>query len=181
MVNINFKQFIKEDNTWDDFFSNIGKYHIVKKDQPKVISYVLELYRGFNFNWDELKKENNYYILSPKRSEQGLMWFTHKFIVHYNPIEYAANHGNYFLTYPLKCKKHIQTTTWSDGQTQETTPDEFHKLETPTENCRYYNGIELPEGWVFSYKMEKFIGCSKELKITKEMIKRSSEVWNNEE
>ena len=172
---------IKEDNLWDDFFKDIKHSQVVKKDTSKVSDYVLELYRGFNLNLDELKKEGNYYILSPKKSEQGLIWFTHKFIVHYNPIEYAAGHGNYFLTYPLHCKKHTQTITWSDGHTTEQTPEEFQKKEVPTSNCRFYYGIELPEGWVFSYKMEKFIGCSQEIRITKDMIRKSSEVWNNEE
>ena len=146
-----------------------------------MIDYTLELYRGFDVDLNTLEREGNFYILSPKRSEQGMMWFTHRFINHYNPIQYAAGHGDLFLTYSLRCKKHIQTIRWSDGETQETTPQEILDKNIPTENCRFYSGIELPEGWVFSYKMEKFIGCSIKLKVTKDMIRKSKEVWNDEE
>lgn len=179
-----FRQFLKENNLvdpwFDDWFKDVGKHKVVKKDPPQVVDYTLELYRGFDVDWNKVKKEGEFYILSPERSEQGLIWFTHKFIVHYDPIQYAASHGEWFLTYPLKCKRHIQKIHWSDGQTQEITPDDVLQKSEPTENSRYHMGIELPEGWVFSYKMEKFIGSSVKLRITKNMIRKSNEVRNEE-
>lgn len=171
---MNFKTWLEND--LDDFFK-LGKNHkIVKQDVPKVQNYTLELYRGFNGNFEEIKKEGDFYILNPKRSEQGMLWFTHRYISHYNPIQYAATHGDYFLTYPLKCKKHIQILHWDDGTTSETIPDDISKKSIRTENCQFYQGIELPEGWVFTYKTEKFIGCSNELRITKDMIQESKNV-----
>ena len=179
-----FKKYLQENNLWDDkldaMFGNLRNSTIVSKDAPKTTNFTLTLYRGFDGNWDEIRQEGNFYILSPKKSEQGLIWFTHPYINAYNPVQYAAGHGEWFLTYPLQCRKHIQTVHWSDGSTHNDIPQEIQALTKPTENCKYYMGIELPDGWVFSYKMEKFVGSTIEIKITKDMIKASKEVLNEE-
>jgi hypothetical protein len=150
----------------DDFKRN----SIVARGEPIVEPYVLTLYRGFTVDVANLEKSGTDYILSPDRSEQGLIWFTHNLIRGYDPVEYVKGRGTHILTYPLKCKRHIQELEWSDGSTSTTTPPEFDELVNSFENCRYHMGIELPEGWVFSYKTEKFVGCSTRLKISPNML-----------
>ena len=157
---------------FDELFGKNDKDRpqIISVGEPQQIDYTLELYRGFDVNLDKLEKRGKYYILSPKRSEQGLIWFTHKLIQGYDPIEYVQGRGSYILTYPLQCVRHIQTVQWSDGSSSTKIPQEILDATEPTENGRYHMGIELPPGWVFSYKYEKFIGCSIELQITPDML-----------
>lgn len=152
----------------DDFKRNT----IVDRGVPTQQPTVLELYRGFDVDVDSLEKQGQHLILSPDKSEQGLIWFTHNLIRGYNPKEYVQGRGSHILTYPLQCVRHIQELKWSDGSVSTTIPDEIQDLAQPTENCRYHMGYELPEGWVFSYKMEKFVGCGIKLKITPDMLSR---------
>ena len=148
------------------------------KDRPKVISvgppqqmdYTLELYRGFDVNLDQLKRQGSHYILSPERSEQGLIWFTHNLIRGYDPKEYVQGRGSHILTYPLQCVRHLQEVQWNDGTTSTKIPQEILDLTEPSQNCQYHMGIELSRGWVFSYKHEKFVGCSIEIQITPDML-----------
>lgn len=167
-----FRKFIESD--LDDLF-NFTPKNVVRKEE-KIVSYTIKLYRGFNADLNQLEQEGDYYILSPKRSEQGMMWFTHPYIGIYNPIEYAKNHGDWFFQYSLPTKKHIEVQHHDDGSTYEGIPQYFQKLSQPTENNRYYAGIELPEGWVFSYKTEKFIGCSIKIKVRKSAIVPSDSI-----
>lgn len=162
---------ISEGLDFDDLFgADEDRPRIVAIDQPRQKDHVLELYRGFDVNVDELERRGEFYILSPKRSEQGLIWFTHNLIRGYNPIDYVRGRGSHILTYPLRCVKHAQTVHWSDGTTSNKIPQEILDMTEPTENCRFHMGIELPAGWVFSYKHEKFVGCSVELKILPNML-----------
>jgi hypothetical protein len=156
---------------FDDLFGpDKERPTIVSTSEPQQAKYTLELYRGFDVDVDQLERRGKYYILSPKRSEQGLIWFTHKLIQGYNPIEYVQGRGSHILTYPLQCIRHFQTIKWSDGSTSTSIPQEILDATEPTQNGRYHMGIELPPGWVFSYKYEKFIGCSVELQITPDML-----------
>lgn len=166
---MDFKTYIESD--WGDFFNN--KSTIVKREPPQVKPVTLELYRGCHP--DSVKNG----IISPERSEQGMLWFTHKLITGYNPIQYAATHGDLLLTYPLTCKKHFELIHWSDGFVAEDVPVAIRDKSESTENCRFYAGYELPEGWVFTYKHEKFIGCTHKLRITPDMIRKSEEFIDN--
>lgn len=163
-----FRKYLAENKALDDLFN--FKHSPVIKKEVKVVPYSLTLYRGFDADLNSLKQDEQFYYLSPERSEQGQMWFAHAFINAYNPLQYAKNHGSLLLTYPLDVKKHIQVNHSQDGKSHNSVPDYFNELSVPTENCRYYAGIELPDGWIFSYKMEKFIGCSLKLKVPKNSI-----------
>lgn len=162
-----FKQFVE--NNIDDLFSTDDFSPVIKRE-TRTEPYTLKLYRGFTADLKELEQDNQFYFLSPKKSEQGMIWFTHQFINGYNPLDYAENHGSLLLTYPLQVKKHIQTNHQRNNKTWDSIPDYFAKLSCPTENCRFYAGMELPEGWVFSYKYEKFIGCQIKLKVPKNWV-----------
>jgi hypothetical protein len=157
------------------FFENLNN---VISQENKIIPYKLTLYRGFYGNLEDLKQDNNYYYFSPEGGQQGFLWFTHLFINHYNPIEYAKNHGIWLLKYPLMVKKHIEINTQENGEQFNSIPDYFHNMVNPTANNRFYSGIELPEGWFFSYKMEKFIVCEKEIKAKKSWV---SEIEHTED
>lgn len=162
---------IREGLDFEELFgSDSPKPKIVHLGEPQSREYVLELFRGFDVDPKALERRGGRLVLSPKKSEQGLIWFTHKLINGYDPIEYVRGRGNYLLTYPLECIRHFQKVHWSDDSTSTKIPDRILDLTEPTQNCRYYMGIELPEGWVFSYKYEKFIGCSIELEITENML-----------
>jgi hypothetical protein len=166
-----------ENNALDRLFGSDPsqpRSEIVSVGKPRQEPYVLELYRGFDVNVDKLQRRGQYFILSPKKSEQGLIWFTHNRINGYDPKEYVRGRGSHLLVYPLHCIRHLQDEVWSDGYTSNNIPDDIQARTKSTENCRYYSGVELPEGWVFSYKHEKFIGCSVEIEITPDMLRANS-------
>ena len=143
------------------------KKYIISKDAPSSKEIIVNVYRGFDANLGELKRENNNYILSPKKSEQGVIWFSRN-------LNVAKGRGEYILEYPLRLKKHFQTVRFNDGSNYEDIPEEIIEQTHPTENCRFFAGMELPEGWFFSYKTEKHIVCSIPLLIKPEMIKLDS-------
>ena len=143
----------------------------VSRDAPKKQSVTLLLYRGFDVDLNTLQRSGENYILSPSKSEQGAMWFTHKLIRGYDPVEYVTGRGSHILTYPLQCTKHSQTIHYSDGSTYDAIPEEILQQTEGTENCRFYAGYELPQGWFFSYKNEKFIICTIKLSVSPNMIK----------
>lgn len=168
-----FKQYLE--NLFDDEFDmKDWREKIKKRGQVIDVKTIaqkdsLTLYHGFNkdpslFNYE----------FDPKKSEQGLLWFTHKFIRVYHPVEYASGKGNYMLTYELPIVKHYNVLTYEDGSQENKQPDNMRSLIEPTENCKFMGiydfVIELPKKWFFSYKHEKFIGTSEILKASKNQI-----------
>jgi hypothetical protein len=81
---------IRENLGFEELFGSDGP-EIVSISEPQQIDYTLELYRGFNVQINNLEKRGPYYILSPKKSEQGLIWFTHNLIRAYDPKEYVQD------------------------------------------------------------------------------------------
>ena len=159
----------------DDVFADIGKHSVVsKKETHKPM--MLKLYRGFDADLSTLEQDDRFYYFSPKKAEQGQLWFTHQYINYYNPIEYAKNHGQWFMTYELPVIKYGQLLKWSDGSENESLPDWWHKVAENTRDGRFYAGLRLPQGWVFSYKTEKFIGCRVKIKVPKNHVVSSEDV-----
>lgn len=169
----NIKQYLVVEKTaaseFGDFFQT--KVKKIKKVNPSESkNFQLILYRGF----DHFKEsDNNSIILSPERSEQKLLWFTHKMINGYDPMEYVSGKGKYLLEYPLNCIKHSKKIEYDDGSFSERIPEEILDKTEPSENCKYYMGIELPDGWMFAYKTEKFIVCDHDLIVQKNMVKEN--------
>ena len=139
---------------------------IIKKDEPYHDTITLTLYRGFDADLNSLKQINGQYVLSPAKSEQGVIWFSQN-------INNAAGRGKYILEYPLSgVKRYKQKIYYDDGTTAETMPIEILDQSCPTENCKFWGEFELPDGWLFSYKTEKHIICTKELLVTPDMIRK---------
>jgi len=172
-------------NAKDDFGIDYNSILLDIKRRGREISkkrvsepFRIDLYRGFDANLENLETINGKYVLSPKKSEQGMLWFTHVFIRGYNPIEYVKNRGEWLLTYPLIAKKHYDLITFENGSINKESPKEIlNNLET-TENSPYMcvgeGCIELPNGWYFTYKNEKFIGTTNKIFVSKEMITKNN-------
>ena len=160
---------IVQSDMLDEMFNTPQKV-AVKTDPPQSESYTLTLYRGFDADLNKLRRSNGNYILSPHKSEQGVIWFTHALINGYDPKEYISGRGQYTLEYPLVCKRHFQRVHYDDGSHYDDIPEGILAKSEPTENCRFYRGFELPEGWFFSYKMEKFIVCTIPLIVSPSML-----------
>ena len=145
------------------------------KEQKVSEPYKLSLYSGIK----SLDPNNlpETFVLDPNKSEQKLLWFTHMFIRGYNPVEYAKGHGDVLLTYQLDCKRHYKIVEYDDGTKEERQDEEIASKAEPAENSKFMTlipyTIELPDGWWFTYKDEKFIGCSIPLTITKDMLSPS--------
>jgi|19_taG_2_1085344.scaffolds.fasta_scaffold01192_5 hypothetical protein len=157
-------------DAWDLFGDTPPRPKLVETQPPTIIPYKLDLYRGFDADMGEIDQRDGQYVLSPRKSEQGLIWFTHKLISGYDPIEYVTGRGAFLLTYPLECVRHIERKIYDDGSHHDFIPEAILDATDPTSNSQFYLGVELPDGWIFSYKMEKFIGCNTELLVTPDMI-----------
>jgi hypothetical protein len=172
---MNFKQFLE--SSLDDLFNkDMPERKILSgtKSEPSII----ECYRGFKANLSGLEKEGDNFILSPKKSQEGFIWFTHElqsnWLVEPNPKEYAAGHarGGYLLTYPLQCIRHYYLIEGPYGPREEC-PEEIKNKVTKTGKSRFGNFgacYELPEGWFFTWQTEKHIGCDKKIKISPKML-----------
>ncbi len=178
-----FKEYL-EQNDFDDMFSDtlekIKKRGKAVKTQLKTEPYTLTLFHGSKADINSLDKQGSNFILDPNKSEQGLIWFTHEFIKGYNPFEYAKGHGDWVLTYPLETKKHFNEVQYEDGTIEQKAPNEIMDKMDTTKNSRFlcsfgsmFSGghcIELPEGWYFTYKHEKFIGTDDKVYFSPDMI-----------
>jgi hypothetical protein len=163
---ISFKKFLIENSFEDMFGSDYSKppSKTIKVDPPKTEKIVLDLYRGFDADIDSLKKQGDKYILSPHKSEQGLIWFSQW-------LRDAKGRGEWILKYELSAIKHYQRHHKEDGSYIDITPEEIEQKSNPLENSQIYGGIELPDGWFWSYKTQKYIVASKPIEITRDMIK----------
>lgn len=164
---------LSQSDTFQDWFGKeidrIKKVKVISKDKSFYKIITLTLYRGFNANLNSLKQINGNYILSPKKSEQGVLWFSQY-------LKDAQGRGKYILEYPLEgVKKHLQKIHYSDGHVSEMVPQEILDQSKPTENSKFWAGYELPEGWLFSYKTQKFIIRTEDLIVSPNMIKRDEE------
>jgi len=167
-----FDEYINEALNFKDIFGDEWEStkirKVVKTDPPKTKEIILDLYRGFDADIDKLKKSGSKNILSPDKSEQQAIWFSQW-------LRDAKGRGQWILKYPLKAKKHYIRTHYDDGSYIDRTPEEIEKQENPLENSSIHGGVELPNGWLWSYKNEKYIISVKPILVSNDMIKRDSE------
>lgn len=141
------------------------------RKETKVMPIIVDLWRGFNGNLKDFEYDEKNYLFSPEYGEQGMLWFTSLYCsCSSDPIEYAKGNREWLTTHKINCKRHIQTNYFDDNSKNEGLPDYWDTLADPSTNCRYYLGIELPEGWVFTSKVQKFIGCKHNLLIPKTSV-----------
>mgnify|MGYP003975508913 FL=1 len=176
-----FEQYCAENNILDDMFGDIREKIRKRgkeiKRERKTEPYSFELYRGFDADLDTLEKVGENFLLSPKQSEQGMMWFTHHFINGYDAKEYVSGRGEWLLTYPLQAMKHYENITYEDGSVDtrapETVVDKVRTTENSQWSCFGSYCLELPKGWYWSYKMEKFIVTNNKITVQPSMIREN--------
>jgi len=165
------------DQWFEEFKLKIKQRGNTISSERKTEPFTFELYRGFDANLDNLEKSGNSYILSPKKSEQGMLWFTHDYISGYDAKEYVAGRGEWLLTYPLNVTKHYDIVTYEDGSKENIAPDEINNQSDSLSNNRFRcmgnYCLELPEGWYWTYKTEKFIGTTNKIQVSKNMLSRN--------
>jgi len=167
-----FREFLEalERPALDDLFGQSRDRGKIIRRERKIEPYTFNLYRGFNP--EHLQNQ----LLTPERSEQGMLWFTHQFISGYDPVDYAKGHGQLLLTYPLTVKKIYDLVHYEDGSTDTETPKEIQPDPTENNRIRCLYGaycLELPKGWYWTYKTEKFIGTINNIRITPNMISQN--------
>ena len=168
----------EDDDLFDTMLSDvrekIRKRGNVVKSERKTEIYTLDLYHGSKADINSLEREGDNFTLNPDKSEQGLLWFTHIFIRGYDPEEYAKAHGDWVLAYPLKTVKHYDEIEYEDGSVESKAPEEMVAKVDPLKNSRLScfgtYCIELPKGWYWTYKTEKFIGTTNEISFTADSI-----------
>jgi len=143
---------------------------IKSRSESKKEKYTITLYRGFDADLNNLEKIGDSYILSPEKCEQGVLWFTHSLMSDPDPLEYVKGRGKYILTFPIEVERHYKEIIWENGKVSRTIPEEIIELANPYENSKYHMGIELPDGFFFSYKTQKFIISEIPIVVRKEMI-----------
>jgi len=174
---MSFKHYLKENDLFNSMFDDV-RDRIKKRGKSvsskhKTENDTMTLYHGSKANLDSLK-DGNKFTLDPQKSQQGLLWFTHSFIRGYAALEYAKDHGKFVIKYPLQIKKHFIETQYEDGSIKTIAPPEMVEKIDHTENSNFLSVsnycIELPSGWYFTYKNEKFIGTNNKISFSKEML-----------
>jgi len=169
-----FSEFIQENIFDDDFDISQWREKIKRRGkevQRKRITQpdVLVVYHGFNVDPASID-----YTFDPSKSEQGLLWFTHKYVRGHDYRDYAKGKGGYVLQYPLQIQRHTDIVTYENGSQENKIPEDLFNQIDSTSNGRFMgdfdNVMELPQGWFFTYKYEKFIGTNQVLKVKPEQI-----------
>tara|TARA_R110000824_G_scaffold33443_3_gene107176 strand:+ start:734 stop:1249 length:516 start_codon:yes stop_codon:yes gene_type:complete len=160
-----FTHYLKEDRVGDMFGYADKPSKVIKVDPPATREVTLTLYRGLDADMDSLEKRGDGYILSPHKSEQGAIWFSQY-------LDVARGRGEWIIKYPLKATKHYERRHKEDGDYYDVAPETGD--DNPLENSKIYGGVELPEGWLWSYKTEKHIIATKPIVLTSDMFKKDS-------
>ena len=155
-------------NDFEDMFGDITPRQEVKRYPPQTEYIVLTLHRGFDADLEKMERQGNDFIFRPEKCEQGVIWFSQN-------EEDAQGRGQYLMTYPLVAKRHYERVWYEDEdflgrKYYDDIPEEIREKTNPYENCRFHAGIELPEGWYFSYKVQKHIVCDTPIKVSPDMI-----------
>jgi len=79
------------------------------------------------------------------------------------------------LTYPLQAIRHYQRHHKEDGSYFDAVPKQVAEKTPINQDYPIFNSVELPDGWFWSYKVEKPIICKVPIKVTRDMIKKDTE------
>ena len=157
---------------------------VIKKIR-KVESVTVNCYRGFPYRSlerDLVDEDQEHITLSPQRAQEGILWFTNDLQrqgleLSVGPKMYAENlvgDGGFLLTYPLKCTKHYNEVHYGQGEIANESPEELVEKITHTGEGQLRslgNAVyELPAGWMFTWQVEKHMGCQTNLTINRNML-----------
>ena len=159
-----------------DFYKRRETRQLVST-QRKSEQSVITCWRGFDersLERDTIEQGNGYRVLHGKSAMENILWFTHSLQGSVEPEEYARSHAqDYLVTYPLRVTKHFDLVTYSDGKTEQKIPEEMLKIDG-SQKSRFLplmgKVYEVPEGWFFTWQVQKHLGCSVPLKIMDSMI-----------
>ena len=158
----------KAQDEFDGLFGPVSE--VVHIDPPKQELVVKTIYRGFDAEIDKIDKTpDGKFILDPKKCEQNSLWFSDR-------RADAEGRGEFILEYQLPCVKHSQKKIRDDGSSFDVVPEEIEAQTEPTENCRFHMGVELPEGWFFSYKVQKYIICTIKIEIEQGSVSKDQTI-----
>lgn len=149
---------------FDDLFLPLITPSSIKYVEPPTAeNIIIILYRGMDIDFDRVNLIDNKLRLSPSKSEQQSIWFSRY-------IEDAKGRGYYILEYPLNAIKHFERVHYEDGQVIGRIPSAIKEKQNELKDCQYHAGIELPDGWLWSYKTEKYIVCKTDLIVDRDMF-----------
>ena len=143
--------------------------------EPHHTPIILKCWRGCtkeSLAFMTVSQNAAYRILDAKKSRSGALWFTHQ----YQPgaKEYADDHGEVVIAYPLKCTAYYDTVKYSNGQTTNEPSKEMSEKVQVYSECPFAifgdKVVQTPPGWTFSEHGEKHVICETLLKISNEMI-----------
>lgn len=141
--------------------------------------HVIMCWRGFDLRSFErdVVREVEYMLISGSKAKEGMLWFTHSVqpVSHFSPKEYALSHARgdgYLLTYPLRCFRSYDLVKYDDGSELREVRAKVNSMELNSKAIIDDRLYELPEGWYFTWQVEKHIGFKGSLKIKEEMLKR---------
>lgn len=114
-------------------------------------------------------------VLNASQSRSGAIWFSHQFQT--GGQDYASDHGEVVITYPLKCESYYDIVKYSDGETKREPSKEMSEKVQVYSECPFgifgARVIGLPEGWTFSEHGEKHVICTTSVVIQNNMIRRN--------
>jgi hypothetical protein len=120
--------------------------------------------------------KSGYRILHGDKSIENILWFTHSLQSKDYGKNYALSYAEDFLiTYPLKATKHFVIKKYDDGKIEYLAPPNMKDKIDSVSASRFFmteNSIyEVPEGWFFTWQIQKHLGCSHAIKVSDSMIK----------
>jgi len=154
-----YKKAQPERDYFEDFFERKNVQRNLTNEEEKTENKTINLYRNFDASMDDVDKDpNGNFIFSPRKCEQGVLWFAHD--LQSNPKQYYDRGGKYLLTYPLDIQYRYIERTYDNG---DVIKEPVSDWEAGFEDNSSWAGYNLPEGFKFSYKTQKHIICEKEL------------------
>lgn len=144
--------------------------------------HTITCWRGFDgrsFERD-VSEQGGRIFIGGDRAMEGMLWFTHSLQPgHFHPMDYALAHareGGHLLTYPLSCVRTYVKTSYDDGKEYQSVPEGMNADQTKLNRHAAIGGkfYELPEGWFFTWQVEKHIGFKGRLEIGESMLRRVS-------
>lgn len=125
---------------------------------------------------DTIEVGQGYRVLHGKEAMEGILWFAHSLQgASVDSEDYARHYAKDFLiTYPLKATRHYIMKKFNDGDIEYDVPPEIMNQIKISEASRFMiiggKAYEVPDGWFFTWQVQKHIGCHKPLRILDSMI-----------